>query len=352
MKQDDEIIVAEQEENINNNNNNQEEKNETKTTIMNIFLNFSKFSNEEKEFFISFQNTIKILKILNLISNKGLKLGDIEILLKRVNPKGQRLSSDQFMNFIVLLTSKIYYKTFPDDPKGEILKFVNNYLNPLIQYIEDKNTELISKNYGTVYFAHKFIETKICNIKFDDKILIILNNVYNGLKTIYQSYFFYEINSYTNGNVILVKSLESLFEFCRDFEILPYIISMEKIAIFYNILVEINQEEFVENKNLIFDSNKEIGNVFTISKFASFLVHLAVISFEKFDNPNEDIKIKVEGDFDLNSLINADKLFLFFEKLENCKGFSLMEKKLKKPFTQKSMLIPSKEILLKVKYNY
>ena len=79
------------------------DRDEIKECCLNIFLNYAKLKNGE--FILPYLELGKILKLTNI--KECLSQNNIDILLKTVNPS-LSLSSDQFMNFIVLLSNKLY----------------------------------------------------------------------------------------------------------------------------------------------------------------------------------------------------------------------------------------------------
>ena len=76
-----------------------------KQIFVSVFLYYSTFSSEEKDFVISQVDVIKMLKDLKLISNsskKGVRDYEIDILFKKVRKIGKILVSREFLNLLVL----------------------------------------------------------------------------------------------------------------------------------------------------------------------------------------------------------------------------------------------------------
>lgn len=342
-------------------------KTEIRSMCMNIFLNFAKFSQEEKEFYLSFQNLTKILRTVNILDSNSksslLKMYDLDVILKKVNPSGQRFNSKQFMNFIVLLTNKIDNENFIKDAKTSVIKIIKTFFEPFSNFIEEKNqNELASQMSGkttgsnSCVFNHKTIENKLLTIAFDENIIQLLNNVYSGIKYIYHAYFHFENNRYVEVEKIINNSMSNIIEFSKDFEIIPFFVNTDKVAIFFNLLLDMDQSEITKNVDfpLIFNQKKEIGNIFTISKFASFLVHIALLSFDKFKSglENKYTEEYNQGDsINFNDISNSEKLILFLEKLECSGGFDKVEKKTNLPYNSRMSLIPNIEIIQNINPN-
>ena len=155
---------------------------------------------------------------------------------------------------------------------------------------------------------------------------------------------------------IYKNSLTGLIEFCKDFEIIYHVMSLDKIAIYFNFLINMPQDQITKNSEhpLIFEKSKDLGSVFTISKFSGFLVHASLISFEKnskcIDNLVKRKTENLEIGFNLDNLGNSEKLILFLDKLDSCEGIKSLEKKITKCYNSKISLVPPKEIISKVKF--
>ena len=76
------------------------------TMMLNIFIFHSEFSEIDCELYISYMNIYQIYK--NAIKqNSKIKFSEIEILLKQINPIGNKINYSQFSKFILKLVTKI-----------------------------------------------------------------------------------------------------------------------------------------------------------------------------------------------------------------------------------------------------
>lgn len=328
-------------------------KDALKSSCLNIFLNFARFSAEEMEFYLPFQSVVKIMKTVNLIGNKNLKSCEIDLMLKKANPKGQKLNADQFMNFIVFLTNKLDHSGFELEPRVAVARTIQTYLDPLCSYIDEQNLESTQNGSGTVLFLHKYISGKLADTEFDEKIISILNKIYEGIKHVYCCYFHFEMSPVPDVNKILTGSLTGLIEFCKDFDLIPYLISIDKVAIFYTLILEMSQED-ITKKGLIYDGRLEVGCQFLISKFSAFLVHLAFVYHEKFGEKSLNLsKLTINDDSYLEDVKNfgdSERLLMFCEKLESGKGFENMKKRCEKTSMSKLTLLPPFEVIESVTF--
>ena len=282
-------------------------KEEINTICLTIFLNYSKYYYEEKDFLLSFQTLTKLLTELGLVSTKSkpsfhIKPFDCDLILKKISPKKvSKLNSTQFFNFIVILASKFDANNFSINPKGTLYIFVDKFLSPLYKYINEYDT-----NENPSLFPYKHIENSINELNknpIDQKTLTVISNVYKGIAFIYKNYFKAEMNKKEKQIERLIKeSMMSLVELCKNYEITPYLLPIDKIAIYFNCLID-------KNENEIFDGNFNMGQLFTVNKFCLFLINVAN---NVFSGQKKDL---------------FSKLLLLFSKMENSNGRIITEKK-------------------------
>jgi hypothetical protein len=306
-------------------------KDEVKSNLSKIFFNFARYYKEEKEFLVSHQAMLRLMKKINILDENSFKSSDFDLIIRKVNPHSNKLNEKQFLDFIIKLVAKIHLDEYKSNPKECVNYFVFNFLQPYANSL-DKNIlstqESLkeSKNLNTLNIN---IETLITN-PVDSQLTAIIYNVSYAVKEIYLHYFHYEINSYRDRKKIEEAGFQNLCEFSKDFEILPYLISLDKLVNYYNLMLQHEpqrrDEENFEEKNL--------GVCFTLKKFSLMFIHLSLISYTKSNVLSFN-----------RSTSDVDKLLLFLEKLENSKGFQNLERLTSKPHSSKLTLIPSKSIL-------
>ena len=250
-----------------------------------IFFNFGRFQQNENEFLLPYQGVLKIIKAINIIDDKYVKLSDIDIIFKKVNPSSKKLNEKQFFDFFVFLASKVDPAFFKQDQKGCINNVFRLFFEPFITYIDEKRVSMEEVNSGV--FIFKGIETFLSEYEFDYKIASIINNIYFALKEIYLVYFHYELNSYTNIYKIIEGSTKSLIEFVKDFELVPYSMNMNQIVVYYNLIInQLNNEHSLKQLSTLIEPKKDLGSVFTFSRFAMMIIHFSEITFAKFNHLN------------------------------------------------------------------
>jgi hypothetical protein len=308
-----------------------------------IFYNFSKCDKNDKNFYINSSNIKKIFKIVNLIDDKTLKSSDIDLLIKKINPNVNKLTEKNFLDLIVSIAARIYPKDYKKNPKNTIDNLISTFLEPFSKHIDDKNIDL--NDAIKMPFIHRSLELLINKFLIDYKLIALVNNILYSIKEIYKNYFSLENHNIKDYQKILSNSQNDLIEFCKDFQISPYMISQEQLVIYFNLIVKIDIKNLTnnnlfdgeeignKNENYIIDPKKDMGTVFTLSRLCASLIHFSIFSYSKNNQMN------------LNNINDSEKFLLFLEKLENSKGFLNFQKKSNKPHTTNFSLIPKKSVL-------
>lgn len=317
--------MVEQERNINYS------KNEVKEKISSIFLNFAKYYKEEKYFLLSQQALIKIVKKLNIIDEEFCKLSDIDIIFRKVNPHSNKINEKQFLDFIVKLVNRLYPQEFSQNAKKCVDYFIATTFEPYSKFIQESHQAMDETSQANSGFQQKSMELLI-NRVFDSRVSGLLNSIYFAIKEIYTNYFHYEINQYKNSKQIIDGSLSNLEDFCKDFEVLPYVLNIHQLVNYYNIIIKVDLQR--RDHMFVLDEKRELGKVFTLSKFCLLFIHFSLLSYSR----NNQMAIN-------KNVSDVDKLILFLEKLENSNGLNNLERRTNKPHTSKLTLIPAKNIL-------
>ena len=167
------------------------------------------------------------------------------------------------------------------------------------------------------------------NIIPDDSQILVLNSLLYTLNEIYEKYFIYNTN--INSGLDNDHNLSNFFDFCKDFEIIPFIFNDTQIITYYNTVLG-KKDLF----RLIDDSNEK-NNIFTFNNFILFFIHLSEYYYAKiYLNFKENEKKETQ----------LSKLIMLLTKLECSKG---MRNIINSSLPNLS-LMPSKELLLK--YNF
>ena len=323
-----------------------------KSICVTVFLYYSTFDFLEKDYIITQLNLNKMLRDLKLLDkdnninnnkNKGLRVFDIDCLIKRVRNKGKVMTTNQFLNFIVQISDKMYHDLFFYNPNKAIEKLVKNYFLDFYKYLTDsKNKGKL--NSSSVFEINRYIETLIKSNTFSKNTILIFNNIYKTLNPIYQCYFINELSFNKDIDKIIKSSLEDLIKFCKDFLITPFFIELNKLVLLYQKILEIEMEDITginENNGEFFNINNEnLGKIFTLSKFCCFLFLSSILTFEKLENTCNNKQF--------DEISNDEKLLLFLDKINDGEGLKKLQKN-NIQFTNKNLsFLPEKNIIKKI----
>ena len=289
-----------------------------------IFLNYSTYSFSKKLNLISIENIIKILKNIGFLPEL-IKLYQIDILIKKVCPKIKYIIFEDFMNIFI----KIAQKIFPKEYRTNKDLLLNHFFHSIFSLYEIILVEETVPLKALLKYPYSSI-ISVMNIIPDDSQILVLNSLLYTLNEIYERYFIYNVN--INPGFDKNRSLSNLFDFCKDFEITPFILNNEtQIMTYFNAII--GKKEIFK---LIDDSNEK-KNTFTFNNFIIFFIHLSEYNYAKvFQNFEEDDK----------NVTKLSKLIMLLTKLECSKG---MRHIINSSLPNLS-LMPNKELLLK--YNF
>jgi hypothetical protein len=295
-----------------------------------IFFNFASYYREEDKYTLSTVSIIKILKAVNLLDDNFLKRSDVDIMIKKLSSTG-RLNNKQFLEFLVLACQRIDSQEFKANPRIAMNLLLGNFLIPFAKYIEEEQNEENSDS----AIVFKTLEYLFTNYECDFKLVAMLNNIYPALKEIYINYFHYEINNYKDLKKIEHGSQNAFNKFCKEFEIIPYLISNKQMVSYFKKVIKLDPRKLTNNHSNpdLIEAKKDLGVVLTLSKLCLSLIHFAVMSYNKQVQNN------------LSTITDAEKLLLFLERLETSQGYINLEKLSHKPQTAKITLIPSKDVI-------
>jgi len=298
-----------------------------------IFLNNSLYFPKRQEYLMTNVNLVKVMKYLGIVPSI-IKLCELDIIVKKVRPKTNLITYEDFMEILLKLAEKIFPKEFNKDQTLVTNYFFHNIFMAYNDIIFESSVplkDLLKYQYSSL--------VSLLNIIPDDSQILVLNSLLYTLNEIYEKYFIYNIEYLSNTGkdinyYFYNENLNKLFNFCRDFEILPFIFSETQIVTYYNLVVD-NKELF----KFLDDSGENNNNegCFTFNNFILFFVHLSEYNYTKV---YESILDKEKSETELS------KLIMLLTKLECSKGMrNLIDNSL-----PNLSLMPNRELFLK--YNF
>ena len=296
-----------------------------------IFLNNSSYFPKKQQYLMSMENLIKIIKNFGIIP-KEIKLYELDILVRKVCPKTNLISYENFMDILIKIAEKLFPKEYKKDKSLVKNFFFHNIFLSYNEIIFDNSTtlrDLLKYQYSSLAY--------LLNIIPEDSQILVMNSLLYTLNEIYEKYFIYELN-YNHDHIY--KSSENLNKFCVDFEIVPRTINSTQAMTYYNLSIHINEGYNIFNNEIKkYQNFKNKGIIFTIVHFMLFIIHISLYSYTKIFGSKK-------WTYDLNdsSISKETKLIIFLEKLEHSKGMLNFIQPLSWPTNKAFSLITDKEI--------
>lgn len=330
--------------------------------INKIFLNNAQFSSVENDYFISQQKIINILIKSKVIDKGVITISQVDVILKEIS-KNAKYNLIDFINFITKLIHRIYKKDFEEHPKEVmnyfLCSFFNNYEDFLLDDISNNYIEKPTVNQCTV----KSIET-IITTEMEPETVTLLNSLYYTFKSLYEFYFPNEFNYKIDYEKLQNLSLRDAITFCKDFEIMPYLMNESQFVTYFNFVLKYlgenpnqinemyNNED--ENANLALTSTKNVttvkttynksntkekGRCFKLSMFMTLFYHFSLIVYYK----------QIQLNFTKKKETEVNIVVFFLERLENSKGLqTFLNKKGRTNNSSKVTFIPTNQMLKKL----
>lgn len=139
------------------------------------------------------------------------------------------------------------------------------------------------------------------------------------------------------------KSQNSLFTFVKDYEISPPLLSKSTVFQIFHEVVNLEQNQLTQsqnNANIIPFLKHDVGTVFTLSRFYTFLIRCSFLLYSNyFQDSNQEFS-------------NAERFVYLLEMMELTQGFQNLEKKLAMVHTSKNSLLIPKKKLFKVDFKF
>ena len=312
---------------------NQPTKIYTKEEIVNkmnlIFLNYAIYYTKKNIYLISIENLIKIVRKSGVLPNL-IKLYELDIIIKLICPKTKFLTFEDLMSIFM----KIAYKIYPKEIKSNKDLLLNHFFNNIFSSYSDILSEEPMPLNDILKYPYSSI-LSLLNIIPEDSQILVINSLLYTLNEIYEKYFVYNTKLNPSFNN---KNLSNLYDFCKDFEIIPFIFNETQLVNYFNLVID-KKDLF----KLIDDSSdkQEIkdkkNGLFSFNNFILFFIHLSEYNHAKI---YKNYITHEKGETKLS------KLIMILTKLECSKGMRQMVKK----SLPNLSLMPNKELLLK--YNF
>ena len=286
-------------------------------TLQKIYEYYCQYGERLNSTILKSHKFIKISKEAGIMSNIINKTR-LEIIYKSEN-KYNRMNFEQFLNSLIKIAD-IKYSNITESRRAKVKRLINEYYIPLYYTIFNGNVDQGIEEQLSSFDT--FFLSPICEE--------ILTSISPILFDIYRVYFPHEVSISEDLRYVQDYSLKQFFLFIKEFEIAPGLLSK---SLCYNIyqsetVKNESSESISKNNDYYFriikridiasyskydPHNKNIlGNYFNFFKFIRTLVKLSELTFQKVD---------------FKQMSSAEKLILFFQKLEVSEGFLRFELK-------------------------
>lgn len=337
-------------------------KSEIIEQINKIFLNNAQFSSVENDYFISQQKIISILTKSKVISKDLVNKSEVDVILKSINKKSKYNLID-FINFLTRLVHKIYGVDFEEHPKEVMNFFFCSFFNNFDDFLNNEISNNYIENPMNNNCTVKTIET-IITTEIESDVAALLNSLYYTFKSLYEFYFQNEINPRCEFDKLQQLSLKDAITFCKDFEILPFLVNESQFVTYFNFVLkyldenpnalkEILNNEDEANNNLALTSTKNVttvkssgkatskdkGRCYKLSMFMTLFYHFSLIVYYK----------QIQLNFTQKKESEINIVVFFLERLENSKGIQrYLNKKGRTNNSSKITFIPTNQVLKKL----
>jgi hypothetical protein len=258
----------------------------------------------------------KMCKETDVIDKKCTKK-DVDILFLKINKSKPNMYFDDFIKLLYEFAT---------------LKYGGDKMEAFQKLLE-KNIFKKLKELGGMD------KTKPKDVEFDDLIEELFIHVITLSYDIYHSYFTFRIDKVDKATTKEVQRCEKfMYEFLRDFEICPKILSKSKVYNLWSHILSLSKAKkspkFKHAATQLSKSYdiKEENKLFTFAYFLDFLVLLANAAFIK------------KG----KKVSNPESVVMLLERMEISRGFANFEAKMHRTHSSASSLLPPESIRSKI----
>ena len=331
------------------------EVNEMINKLREIFEYYCSYGERLNTKILKSNKYIKLFKESNLMDNI-INQTRLELIYKSQN-KNNCMNFDEFLNSLLKVTEYKYpNNNSQSELKKNLFQMIKEHILPLYNLIINGNLDLSINN--SVLNNTTIIQQidNIDSLLYSNLTEEILTSIIPILFDIYKVYFPHEISISDNINFIKEKSIKQYFEFLKNFEITPGLLSKSITYQIYKSEISndnsdlsiSNHKDFYQNilKNLDLTSilkyepnnHNILGQYFIFFKFIRALIKMSQATFFKLENAiNLEHTIKKE-----------EMIIMFFQKIELSEGFLNIQKKTNKTHNDKQSIIIQQDLLDKI----
>lgn len=345
----------------------QQQMRKTKASLRHLFLNYCEFNKETGAIFVSQIQCIRLFKDAKIVSEDSrLQTNGLSILIQTVLKQKinmiKAISFQQFLDCIFALSELKEPKLFRANPKAALQKLISENFYPLLSRIEaaafqsltQKSKKPVQKNQNYTYSKYYTAQRQIV---FNSDTQAIFSDIMPLMRTVYSAYFDMEVSS-SKGHIkrsdqdLLERSYKSCMAFCKDFSLMPYMLSQRACTIVWHTIAfmtvddpemsrKAQAQELSNNveQTAVVAKTLDMGRVFTFSHFVIFFYRVAILAFDSTVAATD----KKQRKFNL-----VKKLLRIMDHIEKSDNLLSFMKRIGRTYTKALTFLPSKELLAQI----
>jgi hypothetical protein len=285
------------------------------TKIRFVFQYYTSFGDRKNMSYIQSTKVQKMCKESGIIDKKVTKT-DVDLLFMKINKSKPNMYYEDFLKLLYEFAT---------------LKYGGDKMDALKQLLDDH----IFKKYEEI----RGVVVKTKELEYDETANEVYENAINVIYDIYHSYFTNRIDKVDKAHTDeLLRCEKFMYEFLRDFEICPKLLSKTKVhTIWTHVLASSKAKKTAVYKEASKKLSKnydikEENKHFTFARYLDFLVLLSIEAFKK------------KG----KAVVDAQSLVWLLERLESSEGFANFEGKMVRTKCSSSSLLPPESVYTKL----
>ena len=252
---------------------------------------------------------------------------ELDLLFVAENKHKSNMDYETFLQLLIKIAEQRYQGALQS--REALDKFLKEHMLPL---------------YDNLYkLSDMGIEETRLKEPITETVLIVLKSVHVLLLKLYQIYFSWEIQTSQLPNVIKQRDEVALFSLLKDFDVCPALMTKGAVTMLWTEVLDTPPHELSRNsvvESMIPFLEKDVGTLFTFSKFCALLVRIASIIYDEY--------LK-EFEFPVGQ---AEKLMMLLERMDTSAGMQIFEKKTHMTHNSKVSFLVPKDILQKVTFKH
>lgn len=308
-------------------------KTDVKAKLKKIFMSIAKYNSKDNSYYITQLTLNKVLKDSRIIAECSIRLSEVDLLYQKACSFDYKMNYEQFLDFLIRLSKKLFPEEFYENPKGTVDFFLLDFFD---KYKDVLNSKSLRFEKITPLDPLNKIIASLIRYSPDSKQRVIIFKVYPTLTALYHQYIYSDMSYVDRVNTSKQVYMNKMKLFVRDFEVMPYMISEKFFVMYINMVMENNEQEEEEGSHVckVVDETIDNGAYFSLDNFCMMMIHLSLLSYSKIASYEE------------SNINEASKLILFLERMDNMKGMRQFINKIPQPaFNKYTLLLPNQTII-------